>query len=294
MLSRVPDDPRALDAWLAEREGAVDALRPSAAKHIVWAGDAGAVTELAVVYIHGFSASLHELRPMPDQVAAALGANLHFGRLAGHGRDGKAMAEPSATDWMASAREAIEVGRRIGQRVLLITCSTGSTLAAIELAKDARQVAGVVMVSPNWRLKAALPNAMLRLPGLDVWAPRLLTQNRGFEPRSEGHAQHWTTSYPMSVIVTMRDALKAADELDLSQLKMPMLTIVNEGDIVIDPDAAKGRALEWGGPRSIHIITPEGEGWDENGHILAGDIISPSGTTPVREAILKWWRSLDV
>ncbi|MGR3469153.1 MAG: alpha/beta hydrolase [Shimia sp.] len=292
MSSRVPDDPAALDAWLAEREGAVADLRPAAAKHIVWAGEAGAVTDLSVVYIHGFSAALQELRPMPDQVAEALGANLHFGRLAGHGRDGQAMAEPGHVDWLKSAREAIDVGRRIGREVLVIACSTGATLAAISLAEEDRQVAGVVLISPNWRLRAAVPNALLKLPGLDIWAPRLLTQNRGFEPRSEGHAAHWTTSYPMSVIVTLRDTLQVADALDLGQLAMPMLTITNPGDMVVDAEAAVGRALEWGGPRSVHHVTPEGAGWDENGHILAGDIISPSGTAPVRDAILEWWASV--
>lgn len=82
----------ALDGWLAEREAEVPELRPDAAKTIVWAGAPGQKTALSVVYVHGFSAAAPELRPVPDQFAAGLGANLFFTRLSGHGRDGAAMA----------------------------------------------------------------------------------------------------------------------------------------------------------------------------------------------------------
>jgi hypothetical protein len=78
----LPDD---LDAWLAARESAVPALRPDSGKEILWAAAPGAKTPLAVVYLHGFSADREEIRPVPDDVATALGANLFLTRLAGHG-----------------------------------------------------------------------------------------------------------------------------------------------------------------------------------------------------------------
>ena len=69
-------------------------IRPGLQKEIVWANPATKTkTPLAIVYIHGFSASKGEVRPLPDKVASALGANLFFTRLTGHGEDGAAMAE---------------------------------------------------------------------------------------------------------------------------------------------------------------------------------------------------------
>ena len=68
VMGAVPvfDDPV---AFLAEREGAFDDIRPGDAARIIWAGAAGAVTPLAILYLHGFSAGPEENRAVPDDVA---------------------------------------------------------------------------------------------------------------------------------------------------------------------------------------------------------------------------------
>ena len=92
-------------------------IRPGLQKEIVWADPATkAKTPLAIVYIHGFSASKGEVRPLPDKVAAALGANLFYTRLTGHGQDGAAMANGSVNAWINDYAEAIAIGRAIGDR----------------------------------------------------------------------------------------------------------------------------------------------------------------------------------
>ncbi len=141
-----------LDAYLAKSESKFTDIVPTTQKEIVWAGAKGAKTPLSVIYIHGFSATKFEIRPVPDQVAAALNANLFFTRLAGHGRGSAPMAEPNAGDWIADMREALAIGRRLGDRVLVISTSTGGTLAAIAATDPemARDVAGMIFVSPNF------------------------------------------------------------------------------------------------------------------------------------------------
>ncbi len=56
-----------LDAWLAAKEAQVPALRPDAAKQIVWAGEPGARTPLSLVYVHGFSAAPPETKCPPGK-----------------------------------------------------------------------------------------------------------------------------------------------------------------------------------------------------------------------------------
>lgn len=65
--------PEDLDGWLAEQEQKFGDIVPGTEKQIFWAGEAGARTPLSIVYLHGFSATLGEIRPVPDRVAAALG-----------------------------------------------------------------------------------------------------------------------------------------------------------------------------------------------------------------------------
>ena len=86
-------------------------LGPGCEKHVVWAGEPGVRTPVSLLYIHGFSATGQELRPLPDLVAADLGANLHFTRLTGHGQDGAAMGRATLADWTRDMAEALEIAR---------------------------------------------------------------------------------------------------------------------------------------------------------------------------------------
>ena len=65
----IGDDP---EAYLAREEAAVPDIRDGLEKEIIWANPmVHARTPLAIVYIHGFSASKGEVRPLPDKVADA-------------------------------------------------------------------------------------------------------------------------------------------------------------------------------------------------------------------------------
>ncbi|TIP53097.1 MAG: alpha/beta hydrolase, partial [Mesorhizobium sp.] len=82
--SVIGDDPQ---AYLARKEAAVPDIHDGLEKEIIWANPmVHARTPLSIVYIHGFSASKGEVRPLPDEVADQLDANLFYTRLTGHGQ----------------------------------------------------------------------------------------------------------------------------------------------------------------------------------------------------------------
>ena len=112
-------------------EGRFDDITPGAEKRVVWAGQAEVRTAVSVLYIHGFSATSEEIRPVPDHVAEALGANLVFTRLTGHGRPGAAMLEATPKAWMQDTAEALAAAAQVGERVVVIANSTGATLATV-------------------------------------------------------------------------------------------------------------------------------------------------------------------
>jgi len=101
--------PADLDAYLAESEAQFDDIVPGTEKIIIWANpNTKAKTDVALVYLHGFSATRQEAAPLSDLVAEELDANLYYTRLSGHGRDGEAMTE-------ATGNHA-DHGNRRGQR----------------------------------------------------------------------------------------------------------------------------------------------------------------------------------
>jgi alpha-beta hydrolase superfamily lysophospholipase len=281
----LPDD---LDSWLAAEEARFPDITPGTAKRIHWAGAKGAKTPLSIVYLHGFSATLQEIRPVPDEVAKALGANLFFTRLAGHGRGSAAMAEPLAGDWIEDTAEALAIGRRLGDQVLVIATSTGATLAAIA-ATDPQlngDLAGIVMVSPNFglRLKGAF---LLDLPYARTWAPWIAGDTLGFAPENPDHAKYWTTQYPSSAAFPMAALLRAARGQNYGQAKMPLLVVYAPDDHVIDPAAIWPVTDAWGG--SVRIEERHMQAGDDPwSHVIAGDILSPGQTEEVVALILDW------
>jgi len=135
-------------------EAALGDVTPGAEKRIVFAGGPEK-TDWAVIYVHGFSATSEEVRPVPDKVAQALGANLFYMRLAGHGRSGDALGAARASEWMEDMGEAVALGRKLGDKVLIMGTSTGGTLAALLAAQDGDAADAYVFLAPNFALQAA-------------------------------------------------------------------------------------------------------------------------------------------
>ena len=96
-LNQVEDRIKMAESQIAD-------IRPGLEKSIIWAGTPHHRTRYSLDYIHGFSASKEELRPVPDMIATSLGANIFYTRLTGHGRTADAMREASVSAWMRIRR----------------------------------------------------------------------------------------------------------------------------------------------------------------------------------------------
>jgi len=280
--------PKNLDVYLAKAEETFTDITEGVEKRVVWAGDAGAQTEIGLIYVHGFSATSEEIRPVPDDLATALGANLYYARLAGHGRGALAMAEPSAGDWMEDMAEALAIGRRIGKKVIVVTTSTGGTLAAIAATDPAlmEAVKGIVFVSPNFRIKN--PTAtILEWPLARTISTLIVGAERSFDPQNEGHAKYWTTIYPTTALIPMAAVVKHARKADYSDVTTPALFIFSDDDAVVDAETTRAIATKWGGPVTLQPRVM-GESDDPFNHVIAGDILSPGQTAETVQIMRDW------
>lgn len=284
--------PADLDAYLALEESAFPDIRPDTEKRIFWNGAAGEKTPLAVVYLHGFSASRQEISPVPEDVAKALGANMFMTRLAGHGRSNDALAEPLAGDWLEDTAEALAIGRRLGDRVVVIATSTGGTLAAIAAtdAEMSRDIAGMVLISPNFGIEP-VATFLLGLPWVRDWGPLLVGETRSFEPENEKSAMYWTTSYPTVATVAMAALVRHAVRLDFGAAMIPALFLFSPKDQVVDPDATERVVAAWGGAKEVQypVLTAED---DTNAHLITGDVRSPNQTQRFVSWIIDWAKGL--
>lgn len=280
-----------VESYLSKTEAGFGDIRSGLGKHIVWAyPNSRARTPLSIVYVHGFSASPGEIRPVMDIVAKNLDANLFYTRLQGHGRSGEAMGEATVEGWINDIAEAITVGERIGEHVVLVGTSTGGTLATWTAAQPdlTKNVAGIVHISPNYGIQAT-GSQLLTYP----WARQLLRlvegKNRSFEPKNDLHRQYWTTEYRSEAVLPMAELVKLASDIDIEKITVPSLFIFSEHDKIVRPDLTRNIAQRWGADSEIVLIEDDE---DDNHHVIAGDALSPSTTQQTADIITGWIKHL--
>ncbi|MGI9352575.1 MAG: alpha/beta hydrolase [Rhizobiaceae bacterium] len=276
-----------LDVYLKTAEADVPNLKTGAEKQIIWADPATKQkTPLSIIYIHGFSATKYETRPVPDNVADALGANLFFTRLRGHGRDGDGMIDTSVQGWANDFAEAVEIGERLGDRIIIMATSNGGMISTWGLAKPelSEKVAGIVFSSPNFELQA-LSTWLANIPWAETILPAVAGQHRSWEPTNELHGKWWTTSYPSRAIFPMTAMLNLVKDIDKSKIRTPALFFYSPEDKVIVPEEVERVIVDWGGSTEVVKIKNTA---DRYNHVIMGDILSPENTASSTSKIVDW------
>lgn len=149
-MPAVPVRAAELENYVHQRE-LTHKLKPDNEARIIWYDDSlRNKTGYAIVYLHGFSASQFEGAPMHTNVARMFGCNLYLSRLAEHGIDTiDALANLTADKYWESAKEALAIGKQLGNKVILMGTSTGGSNALQLAATYPGDVAALILLSPN-------------------------------------------------------------------------------------------------------------------------------------------------
>lgn len=206
-LPEVSENAQLLEAQVASRE-ARHQLKPGNQAQIVWYNnETRARTEYALVYLHGFSASHHEGFPLHRRLAEQYGCNLYLARLQAHGIDTTdALVDFSAEGYYRSALHALAVGRAIGQKVILVSTSTGCTVA-LQLAADFPWIHALVNLSPNVKIND--PFAFLLN---DPWGVQLAKMTMGGNYRridgGPEYARYWNDYYRIESLAELQELVE--------------------------------------------------------------------------------------
>ncbi|MEO1173450.1 MAG: alpha/beta fold hydrolase [Myxococcota bacterium] len=272
----LPESFAELESVIAADANTPDVV-PGAEKRLLWYDEPEA-TDLAVVYLHGFSASRGETAPFSENLARRLGANLFETRLSGHGLKGDHLGDATAEQWLDDALEAIAIGRRIGTKIVVVGVSTGATLAALAIQRGfsrADDFAAFVLISPNFKVRGSV-GQLLELP----WASKLLplaVPRRSWEPENEQHGTFWTTDYRTPVLFEMQRLVKAVRESPTETFTVPTLVLASPKDTVVEFAVTEKLFEQWPStPKElIRIDVPEGN----STHVIAGDVLNPTLTS---------------
>ena len=274
-----------IDSLLESQEKDVRGLRPGTEKKVLWAQGTGVKSKTSIVFIHGFSASRVEIDPVVDLIAAELNANVYFTRLRGHGQDGKALGEATYEQLLDDTIEAIEIGKLIGDEVVLMGCSTGCSLIHVALGQG-HDIKAAIYVSPNFGPKPIKGQA-LRLPGAKFLVPLVFGQEHSFVAINDEYTTCWTTRYPTKALFTIKTTIVAAHQVDHRAIKAPIMMWFSDEDKVVNAKWTRRIASMMGDNVTLHNPSLTDQD-DPSHHGIIGDILSPSQTTIAVKKIINW------
>ena len=226
--TQLPDVPFAaaqLEKYIADHE-AKHKLKSNNEARIEWFNDSTKEkTEYAVVYLHGFSASQEEGDPVHREFAKKFGCNLYLSRLEDHGVDTtEPLASFTAERLWNSALEAYAIGRQIGKKVILMSTSTGGTLA-LKLCAEFPDIAANIMLSPNIAIND--PNAWLLNNHWGLQIAYVVTgKHRLINDTTALYNQYWNTRYATSSLVQLEELLESTmKESTFKKINQPTLLL---------------------------------------------------------------------
>jgi esterase/lipase len=280
-----------LEESLHDQETKFSDIVEGVQKSIRWANGVQQ-TAVSIVYIHGFSASSKEISPVTEKLADLLGANVFYTRLTGHGRSEDAMATATVEKWLDDTRQAYEIGQLIGQRVVVISVSTGGTLAAWLATQDfAKDMAANIMISPNFGIKNR-SGEIVRWPLGFKLAKWLSGPYREFTPQNELHKKYWTERYPIEAVIPMVKLVDQINALDYSKVKTPHLMMYSPTDQVIRVDRIKETASRMTSAEVTQL--PYSNSSDPYQHVLAGDACSAQSTDEVIGLLENYLQTIEI
>ncbi|MFM2359344.1 MAG: hypothetical protein RLY16_1337 [Bacteroidota bacterium] len=221
-------------------------LRPNNEARIVWADDSlQQLTEFAIVYIHGFSASQEEGNPVHRNIAKTYGCNLYLARLAEHGIDTtEQLLNLTADNYWESAKEALAIGEKLGKKVILMATSTGGSQALQLAAAFPDKIAGLILYSPNIAINDSKAWLLNNPWGLQI--ARLVKKSDYIIPADTRpiYKQYWNTPYRLEAAVALQEMLEnSMTAATFQKVKQPVLLLYYYKDATHQDEVVKVSAM---------------------------------------------------
>lgn len=189
-------------------EMAIRNLKPNNEARIIWADSIPKRTPYALVYLPGFTATYVEGDPVHRAFAARYGCNLYVPRWRDHGLDVEdKLLSYHPDSVLETAAHALAVGKRIGEKVILMSTSTGGTLSLLLAAQAAESVDGIIAFSPNIAIKSSSAKMLTRPWGLQIARQMLGGKYRHFEAEEE-FKKYWYNHYRIEGLVQLQNLVE--------------------------------------------------------------------------------------
>lgn len=213
---------------------------------IVWANDSlKQKTEYAIVYLHGFTASKEEGNPVHKNIAKEFGCNLYLSRLAEHGLDSsEALINLTAEKYWQSVKEALAIGKQLGNKVILMGTSTGGTNALQLAATYPGDVYSIILLSPNIEIND--PNAWLANNHWGLQVGKLVMKGDYVNSKDQRDIfkKYWYSHYRLEGVAALQEMLETSMTKEtFEKVKQPALLLYYYKDAIHQDSVVKVSAM---------------------------------------------------
>lgn len=277
----VPANSLALENYINNNEQ-LHKLKPNNEARIVWNNDSlKNKTEYAIVYLHGFSASQEEGKPIHTNIAKEFGCNLYLSRLAEHGIDtADPMINLTADEYWESAKQALAIGKQLGYKVILMGTSTGGTNALQLAATYPDDIYALVLMSPNIAINNDKAWLLNNPWGLQI--ARIVTGDNYITTDDQRpiFKQYWYSHYPLEATVQLQEMLETSmTEETFKKVNQPLLLLYYykddvHQDSVVKVDAMLNMFDELGSKTKIKEAVPNAGNHVLGSYIKSHDLLS--------------------
>lgn len=210
-LPEIPADISTIERWVDSREGKQRNIKTDNEAQVVWFDKKFTPTEYVVVYLHGFGASQQEGYPVHRNLADSLRANLFLARQKGHGLGTEsAFKSLTAESYMLSAMEALAIGQKLGDKVILVGTSTGASQAIWLAAQFPELVESLVLYSPYIALKDELNEQLVLGPWGQTLTKWMMGGDVNHEERADSVAAYWSEDYHVDAYFSLFSMIHAS------------------------------------------------------------------------------------
>ncbi|MDI9365837.1 MAG: alpha/beta hydrolase [Flavobacterium sp.] len=285
-LPTVPSSAASIDNYVNNIE-AQHKLKPNNQARIIWKDSLKQPTEYAIVYLHGFSACQEEGNPAHRNIAKQFGCNLYLSRLAEHGIDtAEQLINLTADNYWQSGKAALAIGKQLGKKVILMSTSTGGTLALKLAAMFPNDVAGLILYSPNIAINDSKAWLLNNPWGLQI--ARKVKNGNYIVPAdtTSDYLKYWNSPYRLEAAVSVEELVETTmTDATFKAVKQPTLALYyykdeEHQDRVVKVSAIKEMMATLGTPANLKraVAMPNTES-----HVLGSPIKSKDVAGVIQE-----------
>jgi len=255
-VSNIPED---IDAYLEKQESEVSDIYPYAEKTVLWNNSNKNRTKYSIVFIHGFTTTGYQSKEFLNKLSSELDANLFMTRLSGHGVPYEGTKQMQIDKIMYDVSEAIIIGEKIGENVILVGHSLGGALSMLAADDEvlSKKIDTLVLFAPgnsgfsSFAFANTLISSLVDRTGSLCWLIDCDPRSFMELPDDEKWENYFATDFDTNIFYQIARIPFATDRISYDTISTSALVFYDENDRLVNASKLKSNFKKWAAKNKI-------------------------------------------